>query len=959
MYAGAGGYLDLYSTGVGNTGSYWMPELVNSTDLFTILVDVNQDKHNSPLVSQLTFNNSTTRIEGSVPAKTYYLPVGATVTLKSMTYRGYTFEGFVDANGNSVQSYDKMVLPAGGMSLAAKYTANDERILFDNLHPYPYRIPAIATAPNGDILAFSDYRPCRADIGNGDVDVVCRISTDNGVTWGDEFVVADGNGSALNVMETGYGDAAVVADRESNKVLVMMVCGRTVCGDSQWDPSKAGDPDAEKVNRAARVYFTYNEGTKTWDKGEIVEVTDDIYQLFVDDEGNATVPSYFIGSGRIFQSRVVKKDQYYRLYCSLWTNSGGNRVIYSDDFGGTWHILGTVADRPAPDGNEPKCEELPDGSVVLSSRKYNGRYFNIFTFNNEEKTTGTWGQVVSSNNVDNGLSFGGNSTNGEIFMIEGVNADGDVKKIFLQSIPTGNDRSDVAIYYKEIDEATTYTPTTLAQGWSLGKQVSDKGSCYSTMTMQKNGKIGFIMEEEPGGYTIVYIPYSVSDVTAGTYTDIHTAESKEAMDLLSRVGVGVPTENGPARTAFRNAINAFKNNWVTDASKAALDEAMNTYMSNTDDIQLPEDGKVYVFSFRNEDASMFYYLDAVYNSTNGTFSLNRVERPTGVSGEYLPNTAKFVCRKHDSGEYPYTFVPIGQQGYVNYQGVNTTYTTGRNQAYVHSMYEGRNKGGTIDDKSAKNLFGYVYVCFEKRGAGNNADKTGVFIINHLDNELPFNYSSAPFLNGTYTSAFTMEEVEYPNVVTLNATSAADTKLVGLPENGTIGTFSAPFATVIPEGVEAYYATIADEHATLTKVEGQAIPANQGVLLIGESDVNKVRMVPATAETPANLAGVNHFQHSAGASKTLEVGDYILSRGSQGIAFYKAKTGSNIAMNKAYLTAPTEAGIKSFVFAETTGIEEVKKETEQIQTIYDMAGRRLQRISRPGIYIVNGKKVLVK
>lgn len=955
MYAGAGGYLDLYNTGESNHGSYWIPELANTAEPFTISVEVNQDKHATPLVSELTFNSSKTFVEGNVAPKTYYLPVGATVTLSSMTYRGYTFEGFVDEDGNSVQAYDKMELPTGGMNLTAKYTANDERTLFSNRHTYPYRIPAITTAPNGDIFAFSDYRPCRADIGNGDVDIVCRISTDNGVTWGDEFVVADGNGSALNVMETGYGDAAVVADRESNKVLVMMVCGRTVCTQGQWDTTKAGDPDAEKVNRAARVYFTYNEGTKTWDKGEIVEVTDDIYQLFVDDEGNATVPSYFIGSGRIFQSRVVKKDQYYRLYCSLWTNSGGNRVIYSDNFGETWNILGTIEDRPAPDGNEPKCEELPDGSVVLSSRKGGGRYFNIFTFNNEEKTTGAWDQVVSSNNVENGLSFGGNATNGEIYMVEGVNSAGETKKIFLQSIPTGSGRSDVAIYYKEIDENTTYTPTTLAQGWTLGKQVSTKSSAYSTMTMQQNGKVGFLFEEVPGEYCIVYIPYSISDVTAGTYTDIHSVEVAEAETLLARKGVGLPAENSQARATFTKAVNDFKNTWVTEASKTALEGAIDTYMATTEGIQLPEDGKVYVFSFRNGDASMFYYLDAVYN--NGTFTLNRVERPTGVDGNFLPNTAKFVCRKHNSGIYPYTFVPIGQQGYVNYQGVNPTFVAGANQAYVTALVNASNKNN-IATPTAENLFGYVFVCFDKRGV-NGDGKDGVFIIEHSANGQPFNNSDAPYLNNQYSSAIIMEEVDYPNTVTLTATSAADTKLNGLPEGATIGTFSAPFATVIPEGTTAYYATITGESATLTPVEGQAIPANQGVLLIGESDVNKVVMVPATTETQANLAGVNHFQHSAGASKTLEVGDYILSRGSQGIAFYKGKAGSNIAMNKAYLTAPTEAGIKSFAFAEATGIEEVKKEVEQVQSIYDLAGRRLQRVSRPGIYIVNGKQVLVK
>ena len=39
----------------------------------------------------------------------------------------------------------------------------------------PYRIPAIAAAPNGDVFAISDYRPCGNDIGSGEVDIKCRI----------------------------------------------------------------------------------------------------------------------------------------------------------------------------------------------------------------------------------------------------------------------------------------------------------------------------------------------------------------------------------------------------------------------------------------------------------------------------------------------------------------------------------------------------------------------------------------------------------------------------------------------------------------------------------------------------------------------------------------------------------------------------------------------------------------
>ena len=45
--------------------------------------------------------------------------------------------------------------------------------------------------------------------------------------------------------------------------------------------------------------------------------------------------------------------------------------------------------------------------------------------------------------------------------------------------------------------------------------------------------------------------------------------------------------------------------------------------------------------------------------------------------------------------------------------------------------------------------------------------------------------------------------------------------------------------------------------------------------------------------------------------------------------------------------------------EETGIDEVKGENVKVKAIYDLTGRRIDSITAPGIYIVNGKKTLVK
>lgn len=52
-------------------------------------------------------------------------------------------------------------------------------------------------------------------------------------------------------------------------------------------------------------------------------------------------------------------------------------------------------------------------------------------------------------------------------------------------------------------------------------------------------------------------------------------------------------------------------------------------------------------------------------------------------------------------------------------------------------------------------------------------------------------------------------------------------------------------------------------------------------------------------------------------------------------------------------------LTSLSITKTTGINEVKGESGKAKVIYDLTGRRINEITKPGIYIVDGKKVSVK
>ncbi|MBQ9190737.1 MAG: exo-alpha-sialidase [Bacteroidaceae bacterium] len=392
--------------------------------------------------------------------------------------------------------------------------ATEPTCLFKNYDNYniPYRIPAIALTRKGDLLAAVDRRYCYLDIGYGRIDITARTSKDNGRTWSPDTVIQRGSGIEGSD-DCGYGDLAMVADRTSNRVLCMSVTGNVI-----YIKGTRANP-----NRIARWYSP--DGGRSWTRAE--DVTDAFYKML------PHTRTMFIGSGRIMQSRIIRKGKYYRLYCSVLTRTqmgqedvACNYVIYSDDFGQNWQLLGATTmdgtDSPCVGGDEPKTEELPNGDVILSSRKWYGRYFNVFHFNDisRDQESGSWGTCVASHDVEGGIRVGANSCNGEILLVDAEEvATKRPVKLMLQSLPFGEGRLDVGIYYKEIIPNGIYSPRAFAAHWTRGLQVSHTTSAYSTMIQQKDRRIAFFWEEElyENGFDMLYRPLTIEEITQGKY----------------------------------------------------------------------------------------------------------------------------------------------------------------------------------------------------------------------------------------------------------------------------------------------------------------------------------------------------------------------------------------------------------------------------------------------------------
>ena len=156
-----------------------------------------------------------------------------------------------------------------------------------------------------------------------------------------------------------------------------------------------------------------------------------------------------------------------------------------------------------------------------------------------------------------------------------------------------------------------------------------------------------------------------------------------------------------------------------------------------------------------------------------------------------------------------------------------------------------------------------------------------------------------------------------------------------------------------DGLEAYVVTaVSASSVTLEAIPH--IPANTGVILKG---------------TPGTTYTIPVYQHGYTVSTnllkisdgTIKGGDgiYALADKSGTVGFYKVASTVTIPRGKCYLNTNTGAPDFLGFEGETTGIDEVRGKMEDVRgEFYNLAGQRVAQPTK-GLYIVNGKKVIIK
>ena len=181
-------------------------------------------------------------------------------------------------------------------------------------------------------------------------------------------------------------------------------------------------------------------------------------------------------------------------------------------------------------------------------------------------------------------------------------------------------------------------------------------------------------------------------------------------------------------------------------------------------------------------------------------------------------------------------------------------------------------------------------------------------------------------------------------------------------------FSATIPTFTGEDAGAYIVTgvKAGNWLNLVKVEG-VLPANTGIII--KADAGDYEFV-ASSGTPVNVD--ENLLKGTLTDTYIEGEAYVLgyAKGTEEVVFAKAEMNGTSWLNKAnkaYLpisALPSASNISFYGLRyddeddeNTTAIENVEIVNENV--IYDLSGRRVETITAPGIYVVNGRKMLVK
>lgn len=446
----------------------------------------------------------------------------------------------------------------------------------------------------------------------------------------------------------------------------------------------------------------------------------------------------------------------------------------------------------------------------------------------------------------------------------------------------------------------------------------------------------------------------VADNTSDFTQACKTVEAYEFKTRKEQITTLLKPNVGNLGYPTQEAWNAFEST-VTNAQQVSeVNTALDALLA-VNNLVYPTDGLAYYIRPVNKGATN-RSANRLYCGTDNTLSI-------GV-GETDNASAIFYC--HKVGEHKYIFTNNAGK-YMrfradgkNFNGDGSGFASAYGNEQIFTLYPMQNVTGNNakfpSDNITKGDINQLGLFLLQGQLASSSTAQHYLMANTSDKKFHNSTSSdIYYTTSNNTCAFYLEKAEQQNAVKTTALTVGEI-------SANVATYSSPFPVKLPEGVDAYIAKQEGENIVLQKITG-ALPANTGVILSSENATDYYIPTARTTETEATEIADNKLVATTGSAVADDVNAYILSKNDTKAVFKKlSATKRTIAQYKAYLKldAGTQPANLSLAFAGSnlTGIQNVTETSAKSKTAYDLAGRKVGKLQK-GIYIVNGKKVIVK
>ncbi|MBR3615906.1 MAG: choice-of-anchor J domain-containing protein [Bacteroidaceae bacterium] len=518
----------------------------------------------------------------------------------------------------------------------------------------------------------------------------------------------------------------------------------------------------------------------------------------------------------------------------------------------------------------------------------------------------------------------------------------------------------------------------------------------------------FTTQETVGNYPWVFAQNygaKASGYANGASQDAESWLISPAMNLTGETKASIAFDyvinKGDANAAATNHKLLITNNYTGDVTTTEWTEVEygavnngNWTFSNTGNIALPEsmmDKPAVVIAFKyvstTENSSTWEIKNVVVSGEKG--ATVEPEEPEGGEGEgevtYL-TIAEVIAAGAGEAATKGTVVATYARGFLMNDGTGSIL-----------VYQGSDKGIIAGDAVTVSGTTSVYGGLLQFGNTAVVEKTGTATVTHpavtvMDGAALDAFIAAPAIQYVeYTGTLTINNnyynvavdgattatgsIQYPqDAIKANLTSGAVVKVtgytIGVSSSKYVNTMAVKVETVgegggepeepeVPTETQEYTVT----EALAAYVDGKQIPAIVTGYIVGavKSAPEKDSQFGPDAAVATNILISDN-------AETLDYTECLIVQLPSGDirsalnlvdnpGNYKKQVKVTGSVEKYFKVAGLK-GVTAYEFTGVTGIEDVKGENGNVKTIYDLQGRKVENPTK-GIYIINGKKVLVK